>query len=220
MSKPRSKVLPLLPLPKGTVLLPGTSIRIPVVDRADVAALLANIYSRALTPSANAPITVGCIPLNSPLLSADGKRLIEGREGRDGDKFDVEPGQATKKDLFQYGTVAKVSGVQGRRQGELALIVEGLGRISITRIIQEKPYFEAELAHHEEKSKRRAYVRYARTRLTCTQRSPPPTTAARSSSPASSSCRVNFSRWSDSRPYSPDRPRRPRCRQCWRAGWS
>lgn len=151
MSKPKSKVLPLLPLPKGTVLLPGNTIRIPVVDRADVASLLAHIYSRAVTPNPNAPVTIGCVPLNSPLLSADGKRLIEGRESKSGGSFDVEPGQATKKDLFKYGTVAKISGVQGQRQGQLALIVEGVSRITVNKIIQEKPYFEAELTHHEDR---------------------------------------------------------------------
>ena len=45
-----------------------------------------------------------------------------------------------------FGTVAKVSGVQGRRADDLSLIVEGIRRFRIDRFVQMRPYFEAEVA--------------------------------------------------------------------------
>jgi ATP-dependent Lon protease len=36
--------------------------------------------------------------------------------------------------------------VQGRRQGELSLVVEGLERVQVLDVVQERPYFEGELA--------------------------------------------------------------------------
>ena len=56
--------------------------------------------------------------------------------------YESDPVVAKNKDLFGFGCVAKVSGVQGRRQGELALVVEGLNRFRIEKILQERPYFE------------------------------------------------------------------------------
>ena len=49
-----------------------------------------------------------------------------------------------------YGTVAKISGVQGRRADDLSLIVEGVRRFRIDRFTQMRPYFEAEVAYVEE----------------------------------------------------------------------
>ncbi|EMC91839.1 hypothetical protein BAUCODRAFT_79109 [Baudoinia panamericana UAMH 10762] len=148
----RIRSLPLVPLPPGLVLLPGVTSRIPLENRADVAAILAHIYSKASTPRPEASsITVGCVPLNSPYLSADGKRLIE---DADKDKtaavIQTDPAQARKPDLFQYGVLARVTGVQGRRAGELTLLVEGVSRFKIEKVLRERPYFEAKVAMHEE----------------------------------------------------------------------
>lgn len=89
---------------------------------------------------------IGCVPLNSTLLSADGHRLIVGEDGEE----PIHPGHslenATKKDLFSFGTVAKISGVQGRRTNELALILEGTRRFRIQKFTQTKPFFEARVA--------------------------------------------------------------------------
>ncbi|KAK5108981.1 hypothetical protein LTR62_007615 [Meristemomyces frigidus] len=148
-----SRSLPLIPLPPSLVLLPGVTTRIPLQNRSDVAALLANIYSKASTPRPEpSSVTVGCVPLNIALLSPDGKRLIE-----DGEKEKKKPatvqtnaGLARKTDLFQYGTLARVTGVQGRRQGELMLVVEGVSRFKIDTITRERPYFEAKVTVHQE----------------------------------------------------------------------
>ena len=65
----------------------------------------------------------------------------------------ANPGKAAEKDLFAYGVVAKISGVQGRRPGDLALIVEGLKRFRIERYTQFKPYMEAEVVYLDEEGR-------------------------------------------------------------------
>ncbi|KAF1989168.1 ATP-dependent protease La [Aulographum hederae CBS 113979] len=148
MGRSKSKMLTLIPLPRGQVLLPGVSIRIPIANRPDIAALLAHIYSKATASKADASVTVGCVPLNSPYLSSDGKRLIEEGLNSQNAPEDTDPATAKKGDLFSYGCVARVSGVQGRRQGDLSLLVEGASRFRIEEIVQERPYFEARVAPH------------------------------------------------------------------------
>ena len=154
MGPPKIKTLAILPLPSDAVLLPGITLRIPVENRPDIPALLSSVYTQAVTPKADASaISIGCVPLSSPLLSPDGQNLLddgERKSRRRANTFDVSPAKATKEDLFTYGTVAKISGVQGRRPGELALIVEGVRRFRIDRVTQDRPYFEAEVTYHDE----------------------------------------------------------------------
>lgn len=149
---PQSRHLPLVPLPHSLVLLPGVTTRVPLQNRADVAAILAHIYSKASTPRPEASsVTVGCVPLNSQYLSPDGKRLIEdGEKEKKKTVVEVDPAQARKPDLFQYGTMARVTGVQGRRPGELMLVVEGVQRFKVEKITRERPYFEANVTLHQE----------------------------------------------------------------------
>lgn len=150
----KSRLLPIVPLPKGQVLLPGISLRISVVNRPDVAALLARLYSTSSNRN-NAnddSVTVACVPLGSPYLSPDGKRLIdatpESEKGKDRQiTEDVHPAVARKEDLFALGCVARVSGVQqGRGQAGLSLIVEGVERCRVEKVVKERPYFEAYIA--------------------------------------------------------------------------
>ncbi|ORY18363.1 Lon protease C-terminal proteolytic domain-domain-containing protein [Clohesyomyces aquaticus] len=147
------KVLPLIPLAPPLAVLPGTTLKIPITNRADVAAILAKIYSISPTAKPDAAITVACVPLCSKNLSRDGRMLIEdGGEdtrGEDG-VFESDPVNALKKDVFGFACVAKVSGVQGRRQGELSLVVEGIERVRVAEVVQERPYFEGELGSVEE----------------------------------------------------------------------
>ncbi|KAL8895393.1 MAG: hypothetical protein Q9207_008192 [Kuettlingeria erythrocarpa] len=147
MGQSKSQKLPLLPLPTGIVLLPGITLRIPVAGRLDVLSLLTSIHARSKTPRPDATaLPIGCVPLSSPLLSFDGQQLIEGqnwpRQDQDNDSPDT-PGNATGKDLFAYGTVARISGVQGRRPDDLTLVVEGLRRFRIDQITKERPFLEA-----------------------------------------------------------------------------
>ncbi|MCJ1390688.1 hypothetical protein MMC18_003549 [Xylographa bjoerkii] len=153
-TSPKHKLLPLIPLARDSVLLPGVTLRVPVQNRPDIPALLSSVYTRAATPKPEtSTISVGCVPLCSPLLSPEGQNLLEDAEIRvrkTAEHLAMNPGKTDEKDLFGYGTVAKISGVQGRRPGELALIVEGVRRFRIERFTQFKPYMEAEVVYLDE----------------------------------------------------------------------
>ncbi|KAL8731601.1 MAG: hypothetical protein Q9166_003289 [cf. Caloplaca sp. 2 TL-2023] len=152
----RSHALPILPLPRGVVLLPGVTLRIPVAGRSDALALLTSIATRSRTPKSDAArVSIGCVPLNSPLLSSDGQQLLGDRtRPRTGlsDTSTVTPDSAMWKDLFSYGTVARISGVHGRRPDELTLVVEGLRRFRLGELTQENPYFEAVTTYLEDEA--------------------------------------------------------------------
>ena len=156
MGQSKSPSLALLPLPRGLILLPGITLRIPVTNRTDIPALLSSVYTRAATPKPDVTaISIGCIPINSPLLSPDGKSLIDDVEGssrRQVESHEINPGAVDRKDLFLYGTVARISGVQGRRPDDLALVVEGMRRFKIDRITQKRPFFEADVTYLDEES--------------------------------------------------------------------
>lgn len=150
MAKSNRRTLPVVPLAKGQVLLPGISLRISVQNRPDVAALLARIYSTTTTLSpAPSSITVACVPLKSAYLGALGEKVItdadEGRTEKGKAVLeDVHPAAARGGDLFGLGCVARVSGVQqGRGVGGLSLIVEGLERCWVRGVGRERPFFEA-----------------------------------------------------------------------------
>ena len=127
----------------------------PLSARPDLAALLAYIYSKASTPQAkDSSVILGCVPLNSPYLSPDGKRLLTDQEGKaEHVDYETDAARARKEDLYGWGCIGKVSGVQGRRQGELSLVVEGLRRFEVLGIARERPYFEAWVQEVDEPSK-------------------------------------------------------------------
>jgi ATP-dependent Lon protease len=147
-----TKVLPLIPIGPPLAVLPSTTLKIPITNRSDIAAILAKIYSISPTAKPDAAITVACVPLNSSLVSPqDGRLLIDdGSPESEKQVYESDPVNATRRDVFGYACVAKVSGVQGRRQGELSLVVEGLERVRVVDVVQERPYFEGELEMVEE----------------------------------------------------------------------
>lgn len=72
--------------------------------------------------------------------------MIEHRKGGDPpEPLDRDPASATKEDLFGWGTAAKISGVEGRGTGSFALLVEGVARVRLGKVTQERPFFEAEV---------------------------------------------------------------------------
>ncbi|KAL8943018.1 MAG: hypothetical protein Q9216_001306 [Gyalolechia sp. 2 TL-2023] len=156
MGQSKSQTLPILPLPKGCVLLPGVTLRIPVAGRSDILSLLTSIYTRSKTPRPDAAsVPIGCVPLRSPLLSREGQQLIDGgnRSGQEQDDDNLDkPEEATSSDLFAYGTLARISGVQGRRPEDLTLVVEGLRRFRINTVTQERPFFEAAVNYFEQEA--------------------------------------------------------------------
>ena len=150
MAQIEPHVLPILPLPYGSVLLPGATLRVPVSGRSDVPALLSAVTSHIQQPRLRTSnIRIGCVPLNSRILSSDGRELTEhpekaDQEGRIGEVSELS--QLDHRRLFMYGTIAKISGVKGRRADDLSLVVEGLQRLRIDRIVQMRPHFAAEVS--------------------------------------------------------------------------
>lgn len=150
MASAKGVTLPVIPLAKGTVLLPGIILRIPVAsNRPDIPALLSQVYSRAASkiPSQRLDnVHIACVPLNSP---QHGQKMISENEDnpRPKERLDINPASASKDDLFGFGTAAKISGVEGRGTGEFALLVEGMTRVRIHKITQEQPFFEADVTY-------------------------------------------------------------------------
>ncbi|EPS32558.1 Lon protease, peroxisomal [Penicillium oxalicum] len=150
----RAIKLPLVPLAKGSVLLPGVTLRIPVSNRPDLTNLLSSLVDRPARRDGNT-ITFGCVPLGSPFLSRDGQQLLEGDESENVRKDDydtIDAGQARKEDLFRYGVVGKVIGVQRRAYAEPFLLVQGSQRFTIKKVLKDRPFFEADVVLHDESS--------------------------------------------------------------------
>ncbi|KAK2790433.1 hypothetical protein FQN53_009456 [Emmonsiellopsis sp. PD_33] len=148
----RSTKLPLLPLQRDSVLLPGVTLRIPLAERADIPLLLTSLFSKH-SPKNGTPTLIGCVPLSSPYLSKDGQQLLDSQDRestRSTTPKPIDPAKASGKDLFGYGTMAKVIGVQGRPNAEPYLLVEGLRRFSVSKLTKETPFFEAEVVLQDE----------------------------------------------------------------------
>lgn len=156
---PSKAKLPVIPLGKDTILLPGIVLRIPVPsDRPDIPALLSSVYSRTAskTPSQRLDnVNVVCVPLTSPLLTRNGQNMISHNEQSPEPKESAELNtfNASKNDLFGYGAAAKISGVEGRGTGEFALLVEGVARVKIDKFTQETPFCEAEVTYKHDDGK-------------------------------------------------------------------
>ena len=149
--------IPLVPLPKGSVLLPGVSLRIPVSNRPDLANLLSSLADKPSSGNRDGnSVIFGCVPLSSPFLSKDGQNLLEDGNASDEGKEEyesIDAGQARTDDLFRFGTIGKVVGIQRRAFAEPFLLVQGIQRFTVKRVLKERPFFEAEVFYHEEKGK-------------------------------------------------------------------
>ena len=152
MARTQTATLPLIALPRGTVLLPGVVQRIAVsANRPDIASLLAAVYTRAAAKTANGRIDtvpIACVPLASLLLGPNGQLLIQnGERNANPNHSDVDLTKATKADLFAWGVAAKITGVEGRGTGEFTLLVEGVTRVRVDKVYADKAYLEARVAY-------------------------------------------------------------------------
>ncbi|KAK2044646.1 ATP-dependent protease La [Colletotrichum somersetense] len=152
MARSQPNTLPVIPLARGTILLPGVAQRIPVTAaRPDIPALLANVYTRAATAAPNERIDavpIACVPVSSPFVGPNGQLLIQDADHMDESLIkEVNPGTARKADLFNYGVAARITGIEGRGTAEFALRVEGVARIRVEKVTQERPHFEAKVKY-------------------------------------------------------------------------
>jgi ATP-dependent Lon protease len=146
----QSAVMPVIPLTKGTVLFPGSVLRIPVPSsRSDIPALISSVYNRASKGSRRVDqIPVVCAPLGSPLLSRRGQLLIANDPDKYNDLLEADSTNTKKDRLFGYGVTAKITGIQGQNGAEFSLLVQGIARVSVDKITQESPYFESRVTPH------------------------------------------------------------------------
>ncbi|KAJ4300314.1 hypothetical protein N0V88_002987 [Collariella sp. IMI 366227] len=159
MARAQTATLPVIVLPRGSVLLPGVVQRIAVSStRPDIASLLAAVYTRAASKTPNGRIDtvpIACIPLASPLLGPQGQLLIQDSETAvSPDSDNVDPAKASKKDLFGWGVSARITGVEGRGTGEFTLLVEGVSRVRLEKTYHEKPYLEGKVLYYQEENRR------------------------------------------------------------------
>ncbi|KAI0199243.1 Lon protease C-terminal proteolytic domain-containing protein [Astrocystis sublimbata] len=145
-------VAPVIPLAKGTVLFPGSVLRVPVPpSRSDIPALISNIYTRASKGSKRVDqIPVVCVPLNSPLLNRRGQLLLEKDPEKYNDLLEADSRNLRKDRLFGYGVQAKITGIQGQNGAEFIILVQGSSRVTIDKVTQEEPFFEAMVNAHGE----------------------------------------------------------------------
>lgn len=137
---------PILPLPYNVVLFPGRTLHLSPANRSDVISIIANYYSGALNTKSkdNAPL-IACVPLCSPYLSRDGRKLIDDGNKDSPKRALPDANKVTKDTLFNFGTLAKINGIRGGKSGDLALVVEGVSRCKINQITQDTPFFEAKV---------------------------------------------------------------------------
>ncbi|KAI0406192.1 ATP-dependent protease La [Xylaria palmicola] len=142
-----SAIVPVIPLAEGTVLFPGSVLRIPVPpSRSDIPALISNVYTRASKGSRRVDqVPVVCVPLSSPLLGRRGQLLLEKDPERYNDLLEADNRNLRKDRLYGYGVTAKITGIQGQNGAEFILLVQGISRVSVDKVTQETPFFEAKV---------------------------------------------------------------------------
>ncbi|KAI0910090.1 ATP-dependent protease La [Ustulina deusta] len=146
----QSAVVPVIPLAKGTVLFPGSVLRIPVPpSRSDIPALISNVYTRASKGSRRVDqVPVACVPLSSPLLSRRGQLLLEKDPEKYNELLEADNRNLRKDRLYGYGVTAKITGIQGQNGAEFILLVQGISRVSVDKVTQDQPFFEAKVNSH------------------------------------------------------------------------
>ncbi|KAI1503871.1 Lon protease C-terminal proteolytic domain-containing protein [Biscogniauxia marginata] len=146
----QSATMPVIPLAKGSVLFPGSIVRIPVsASRSDIPALISSVYTRASKGSRRVDqVPVVCVPLSSPLLGPKGQHLLEKSPEKYRELLEANTSNIRKDRIYGYGVSAKITGIQGQNGAEFNLLVQGISRVTIDKVTQEQPCFEAKVSHH------------------------------------------------------------------------
>ncbi|KAH9887191.1 ATP-dependent protease La [Xylariomycetidae sp. FL2044] len=140
----------LIPIADKSVLFPGTVLRIPVPPtRSDIPSLLSSVYTSASKQSKRVDeIGVVCVPISSPLLSRKGQKLLENDPERYNELLQATKKNLKKDRLYGYGVSGTISAIQGQNGAEFNLLVQGSYRVSIQKVIQESPFFRAQVVPH------------------------------------------------------------------------
>ncbi|KAK8060453.1 Lon protease 2- peroxisomal [Apiospora saccharicola] len=136
-------LMPLIPLAKGSVLFPGSVLRIPVPSsRGDIPAMLSNVYARASKGSRRVDeIPVVCVPITSPLLSSRGQLLLANDPDKYNELLEADTAIIKKENIYGYGVTAKITAIQGQNWGSLACWCKE----SVDKVTQAEPFFEGRI---------------------------------------------------------------------------
>jgi ATP-dependent Lon protease len=103
-------------------------------------------------------IPIACVPVSSPFIGPTGQLLINNGEEIDTSQLaEINPGSAKKADVFGFGVVAKIVGIDGRGAGEFALRVEGTCRLRVDNISRERPFFQGKVTYFSDESESRPF---------------------------------------------------------------
>ncbi|KAI2624194.1 Lon protease-like protein 2, peroxisomal [Hypoxylon sp. NC1633] len=142
---PSSEVMPVITLRKEQVLFPSALVEIPIFNGpTELVPLLSNLITRAEESSTSVTqVPIVCVPLTSPLLNGDSQRPGN------------TPGQYERSlndrddQLFSYGVSGKITSILGRN-GTMVLVVQGIDRVSVQQVTQNRPFVEARVLPHED----------------------------------------------------------------------
>ena len=126
------------------MLLPGAVLRVLISERPDLLPLLLHVLDgpikARLSKLKTSSVIVGCVHLRS---SANGQRHANDHA------LESRPlGLSDDDTLSEYGTVARLLGIESLGPGNLALVVEGLGRFRLVKVMQERPLLRGAVQHH------------------------------------------------------------------------
>ncbi|KAK9451480.1 Lon protease C-terminal proteolytic domain-containing protein [Limtongia smithiae] len=160
----RLSSLPLLLLPKTTVLLPGVVMTL-AISRHENAALLADVCATAMKPPSllaateqQQPTYVGCVTWKASsaaeLALVRRSATTEEPPEQDREHADMEnsasanPTSLDDEQMFyQYGCAAQIIRVERTTSGTYQVVLEGLSRFQVTEVTQRAPYYTAHVRH-------------------------------------------------------------------------
>jgi ATP-dependent protease La (Lon)-like substrate-binding protein len=138
MGRLDGNALPIIPLPRNKLFLPGSNQRI---DVRSIGPLLSSIYERQPLERPGAPsgVQVVCVPISSSKSSHppwNGEYL--------GSEAEADMSKIKAPDLFTFGVSARVVGIEEMEHGQGAVMkVQGIARCRIKSVSEDGPFLVA-----------------------------------------------------------------------------
>ena len=139
MARLDGNALPIIPLPRNKLFLPGANQRI---DVRSIGPLLSSIYERSPVDRPGAPsgAQVVCVPISSSKSS----HPPWNGEHHDVSEKEADMSSIKAADLFTYGVSARVVGIEEMEQGQGAVMkVQGIARCRVKSVSEDGPFLVA-----------------------------------------------------------------------------
>ncbi|KAK9467564.1 Lon protease C-terminal proteolytic domain-containing protein [Lipomyces arxii] len=148
---PTSKSLPLFFLQNTTVLLPGVVLSLGITS-SENAALVARLYkavNAGSTESSDPALNlIGCVTWKAtPAAEITTAAVTSGVEDKLGDPSSaiVKTVNADNEMFWQFGCMARIIRLERSLTGTFQVVIEGLSRFKITKIVSTTPYYVADV---------------------------------------------------------------------------